>query len=115
LKARYLHITTTVGGPLKAKQPAYTLQLPACLYIALQLQTGARSKNCVGRSLKILDRFKKIGDPLRKLFATPGVPSWLLACFVLMCLTFIYPALPICLVVGYRSRSRTSTWSTYFV
>ena len=27
LKARYLHITTTVGPPLKVKQPAYALQL----------------------------------------------------------------------------------------
>jgi len=37
--------------------------------------------------------------PLRKLFATPGVPSWLWACFALMGLAFIYPALPTCLVV----------------
>jgi len=37
--------------------------------------------------------------PLRKLFATPGVPSWLRSYFVLMGLAFIYPALPTYLVV----------------
>jgi len=38
-------------------------------------------------------------SPLRKLFATPGVPSWLRACFALMGLAFIYLALPARLVV----------------
>jgi len=50
-------------------------------------------------NLKILDRFLKIWAPLRKLFATPGVPRWLWVCFALVGLTFIYPALPTCLVV----------------
>jgi len=114
LKARYLHITTAAGGPLKATQPTYTLQLllgssESKVLYTLQLQTGARSKNYVGHSLKILDRFKKIWDPLRKLFATPSVPSWLWACFALMSLAFNYPALPTCLVVGYRSRCQTPT------
>jgi len=30
---------------------------------------------CVGNSLKLLDIIYKIWAPLRKLFATPGVPS----------------------------------------
>jgi len=36
-------------------------------------------EKCIGYSLKILDIFKKIWAPLRKLFAPPGVPSWLRA------------------------------------
>jgi len=35
---------------------------------------------CVGHNLKILDIVQKIWAPLRKLFAPPGVPSWLRAC-----------------------------------
>jgi len=46
-----------------------------------------------------LDRVEEIWDPLRKPFATPGVPSRLRACFALMGLAFIYLALPACLVV----------------
>jgi len=34
-------------------------------------------EKCVGRSLKFLDIVQKIWAPLRKLFAPPGVPSWL--------------------------------------
>ena len=34
----------------------------------------------VGRSSKLLDTVKKIGAPLRKLFAHPGIPSGLRAC-----------------------------------
>ena len=37
-------------------------------------------KKCVGRSLKLLDTVQKFWTPLRKLFAPPGVPSWLRAC-----------------------------------
>jgi len=47
---------------------------------------------------KYWTEFKKFG-PLRKLFAPPGVPSWLRACFTLMGLALIYPALATCLVV----------------
>jgi len=36
-------------------------------------------EKCVGRSLKILDRVKKSWAPLGKLFAPPGVQSWLRA------------------------------------
>jgi len=36
-------------------------------------------EKCVGRSLKLLDIVQKIWSPLRKLFAPPGVPSWLRA------------------------------------
>ena len=36
-------------------------------------------EKCVGRSLKLLDILQKIWAPLRKLFARPGVPSWLRA------------------------------------
>jgi len=45
-----------------------------------------------------LDRVYKIWAPFRKLFATPGVPSWLRTCFPLVGFAFIYPALPTCLV-----------------
>ena len=38
-------------------------------------------EKCVGYSLKISDIVQKIWAPLRKLFAPPGVPSWLRACF----------------------------------
>jgi len=34
-------------------------------------------EECVGHSLKILDIVQKIWAPLGKLFAPPGVPSWL--------------------------------------
>ena len=34
-------------------------------------------EKCVGHSLKILDIVQKIWAPLGKLFAPPGVPSWL--------------------------------------
>jgi len=37
-------------------------------------------KKCAGRSLKLLDVVHKMWAPLRKLFAPPGVPSWLRAC-----------------------------------
>ena len=47
---------------------------------------------------KYCTEFKKFG-PLRKLFATSGVPSWLRACFPLAGLAFICPVLPTCLVV----------------
>jgi len=36
-------------------------------------------EKCVGYSLKISDIVQKIWDPLRKLFAPPGAPSWLRA------------------------------------
>jgi len=36
-------------------------------------------KKCVGRSLKRLDIVQKISAPHGKLFASPGVPSWLRA------------------------------------
>ena len=36
-------------------------------------------EKCVGHSLKILGIVQKILAPLGKLFAPPGVPSWLLA------------------------------------
>jgi len=36
-------------------------------------------EKCVGYNLKILDIVQKVCAPLRKLFAPPGVPSWLLA------------------------------------
>ena len=44
-------------------------------------------EKCVGRSLKLLDTVQKIWAPLRKLFATSGVPSWLRACMRLRFLT----------------------------
>jgi len=34
-------------------------------------------EKCVGHRLKLLDIVQKILAPLRKLFAPPGVPSWL--------------------------------------
>jgi len=37
----------------------------------------APAGKCVGRSLKILNIVQKIWAPLGKLFAPPGVPSWL--------------------------------------
>jgi len=37
-------------------------------------------ETCVGHSLKLLDIVQKIWDPVRKLFAPPGVPSWLRTC-----------------------------------
>jgi len=40
---------------------------------------------CVGHSLKLLDIVQKFCAPLRKLFAPPGVLSWLWAC--------VYPTL----------------------
>jgi len=36
-------------------------------------------EKCVGYSLKLLDTVQKIWTPLSKLFAPPGVPSWLRA------------------------------------
>jgi len=36
-------------------------------------------EKCVGHNLKILDIFQKVWAPLGKLFAPPGVPSWLRA------------------------------------
>ena len=36
-------------------------------------------KKSVGHGLKVLDIVQKIWAPLRKLFAPPGVPSWLRA------------------------------------
>jgi len=36
-------------------------------------------EKCVGYSLKSLDIVQSIWTPLRKLFAPPGVPSWLRA------------------------------------
>jgi len=36
-------------------------------------------EKCVGHSLKLLDAVQKFGPPLRKLFAPPGVSSWLQA------------------------------------
>jgi len=38
-------------------------------------------EKCVGHSFKILDIVQKIWAPLGKLFAPPGVPSWLRACW----------------------------------
>ena len=61
-----------------------------CLYQARN--QGGRSnprkffaplEKCVGHSLKILDIVQKIWPHLGKLFAPPGVQSWLRACFVL--------------------------------
>jgi len=40
----------------------------------------ASLEKCVGYSVKILDIVNNIWSPLRKLFAPPGVPSWLRAC-----------------------------------
>jgi len=37
-------------------------------------------EKCVGHNLKLLDTIQKIWPPLRKLFAPPGIPSWLRAC-----------------------------------
>jgi len=37
-------------------------------------------EKCVAHNLKLLDTIKKIWAPLRKLFAPPGVISWLRAC-----------------------------------
>ena len=37
-------------------------------------------EKCVGHSLKTLDIVQKIWVPLGKVFAPPGVPSWLRAC-----------------------------------
>jgi len=36
-------------------------------------------EKCVGHGLKLIDIVLKIWAPLRKLFAPPGVPSWLWA------------------------------------
>ena len=36
-------------------------------------------EKCVGHRLKLLDIVQKIWAPLGKLFAPPGVPSWLRA------------------------------------
>jgi len=36
-------------------------------------------EKCVGHNLKILDRVHNVWAPLGKLFALPGVPSWLRA------------------------------------
>jgi len=41
-------------------------------------------EKCVGYSLKLLDIVQKIWAPLRQLFAPPGVPSWLRACFTVV-------------------------------
>jgi len=38
-------------------------------------------EKCVGHSLTILDIVEKIWCPLGKLFAPPGVPSWLRVCY----------------------------------
>ena len=46
-------------------------------------------EKCAGYSLKLLDTVKKIWAPLRKFFASPGVPSWLRAsCLKRLKLTF---------------------------
>jgi len=39
-----------------------------------------RLEKYVGHSLKLLDAVQKFLAPLRKIFAPPGVPSWLRAC-----------------------------------
>jgi len=36
-------------------------------------------EECVGHSLKLLDTVQNFWAPLSKLFAPPGVPSWLRA------------------------------------
>jgi len=41
---------------------------------------SAPLEKCVGHHLKLLDIVQKIWASLRKLFAPPGVPSWLRAC-----------------------------------
>jgi len=41
---------------------------------------GANLSKCVGQNLKLLDIVQKTRAPLRKLFASPGVPSCLRAC-----------------------------------
>jgi len=38
-------------------------------------------EKCVGHGLKLLDIVQKIWAPLRRLFAPPGVPSWLRSCY----------------------------------
>jgi len=53
-------------------------------------------EKCVGHSLKIW-------PPLRKLFAPPGVISWLPAYFALVGLAFIYPALPTLVIYVQKS------------
>ena len=47
----------------------------------------------VGYILKLLDIVQKIWAPLRKLFAPPGVPSWLRACFCPKLVTLLVFAL----------------------
>ena len=42
-------------------------------------------EKCVGHNLKLLDTVQKIWAPLRKLFAPPGIPSWLRACHTDSC------------------------------
>jgi len=46
-------------------------------------------EKCVGHNLKILDIVQKIWAPLGKLFAPPGVPSWLRAWAPITCIAFI--------------------------
>jgi len=46
-------------------------------------------EKCVGHSLKILHIVQKIWAPLRKLFAPPGVPSWLRAWGIAICFSII--------------------------
>jgi len=47
---------------------------------ALPRKFFAPLENCVGHNLKILDIVQRFWAPLGKLFAPPGVPSWLWAC-----------------------------------
>jgi len=43
------------------------------------LEKFSTLEKCVGHSVKLFNIFKKIWAPLGKLFAPPGVPSWLRA------------------------------------
>jgi len=67
--------------------------------------------------LKLLDIFQKILAPLRKLFAPPGVPSWLRAwlCMVFAMLKILKQKchFPICLSFAFQSTrnlSRPMAW-----
>jgi len=55
----------TSGGAVGSNTPLESLWTPL--------------EKCVGYSLKILDIVQRIWAPLKKLFASPGVPSWLQA------------------------------------
>ena len=65
-------IRPVTRGRRGAKPPLENFSPPSRAY------EGPLEK-CVGYSLKLLDTVQKIWTPLSKLFAPPGVPSWLRA------------------------------------